>query len=67
MKRSSLDKDGGHRSWFRRGRWEGASSIAIGVGILMQMQPFLLEAYTWSFAVNVAGTVGFLVGSHLPE
>jgi hypothetical protein len=55
------------RSLFRRSAWESASAIVIGLGILMQMQPFVLELYTWSFAVIIAGTAGFLVGSHLPE
>jgi hypothetical protein len=55
------------RSIFRRGRWENASAIVIGLGILMQMQPFVLELYTWSFGVIVAGTLGFLVASHFPE
>jgi hypothetical protein len=52
---------------FRRRPWENASAIVIGLGILMQMQPFALELYTWSFAVIVAGTVAFLVTSHFPE
>jgi hypothetical protein len=55
------------RSLFRRAVWENGSSLVIGLGILMQMQPFALELYTWSFAVILLGTVGFLVGSHLPE
>ena len=55
------------RSLFRRAVWENGSSIVIGLGILMQMQPFALELYTWSFGVILLGTVGFLVGSHLPE
>jgi len=55
------------RSLFRREAWENVSAIVIGLGILMQMQPFVLELYTWSFAVILAGTAGFLVGSHLPE
>jgi hypothetical protein len=67
MKGSSYDNGHGSRFWFRRGPWENASAIAIGVGILMQMQPFVLELYTWSFAVIIAGTVGFLVGTHMPE
>ena len=59
----------GNARWrvFRRGPWENGSTIVIGFGILMQMQPFMLELYTWSFAVIVAGTVGFLAGSHFPE
>jgi hypothetical protein len=55
------------RSLLRRAAWENGSAIVIGLGILMQMQPFVLELYTWSFAVILAGTAGFLVGSHLPE
>ena len=59
-------KNGGRRI-FRRGPWENASAIVIGVGIFMQMQPFLLELYGWSFAVILIGTLGFLVTSHFPE
>jgi len=64
-----IRKDNGNdaRRIFRRGPWENTSAIAIGLGILMQMQPFALEVYTWSFAVIIAGTVGFLVTSHFPE
>ena len=54
------------RVW-RRGPWENASASVIGLGILMQMQPFVLELYTWSFAVILAGTLGFLVTSHFAE
>ena len=39
----------------------------IGLGIAMSMQPFAIELYTWSFAVILAGTVGFLVTSHFPD
>ena len=52
---------------FRRKPWENASATVIGLGILMQMQPFAIELYTWSLAVIVAGTVGFIVTSHFPE
>ena len=55
------------RRLLRRGPWENASAIVIGLGILMQMQPFALELYTWSFAVIVAGTLAFLVTTHFPE
>jgi len=61
------DNGNSTRRSLRRGPWENASAIAIGLGILMQMQPFVLEVYTWSFAVIIAGTVGFLVTSHFPE
>ena len=55
------------RRILRRGPWENASAVVIGLGILMQMQPFALELYTWSFAVILAGTLGFLVTSHFPD
>ena len=31
------------RRVLRRGPWENASAVVIGLGILMQMQPFALE------------------------
>jgi hypothetical protein len=58
---------GARRRVFRRGPWENASAGVIGIGILMQMQPFAVELFTWSFAVIVAGTLAFIVTSHFPE
>ena len=57
----------GKRRIFRRGPWENASAIVIGLGIFMQMQPFALELYGWSFTVILIGTLGFLVTSHFPD
>ncbi len=37
----------------------------IGAGIVMLMQPFWLVLFTWSFVVILAGTVGFVISSHL--
>jgi hypothetical protein len=51
----------------RRAPWENASAVVIGLGILLQVQPFALELYTWSFVVILAGTLGFMVTSHFPE
>jgi hypothetical protein len=55
------------RRWLRRGPWEAASAVAIGLGLFMLMQPFLLDLYTYSFVVILAGTVAFLVTSHFPD
>ncbi|TAK92379.1 MAG: hypothetical protein EPO06_00780 [Burkholderiaceae bacterium] len=55
------------RRIFRRGPWENGSTALICAGILMLMQPFMLQLYTWSFAVILAGTVGFIITSHFPE
>jgi hypothetical protein len=67
MTSQANSKANGGRRIFRRGPWETASAIVIGLGIFMQMQPFLLELYGWSFAVILAGTLGFLVTSHFRE
>ena len=66
---SSSANEGGNgkgRLW-RRGPWENASTVAIGAGIFMLMQPFMLDLYTWSFAVILVGTLGFMITSHFPE
>jgi hypothetical protein len=64
---SSVHESERRRRLVRRGPWENGAAGVIGLGMLMQMQPFALGLYTWSFAVIVAGTVGFVVASHFPE
>jgi hypothetical protein len=54
-------------AWLRRGPCEGFSMALIGLGIVMLMQPFWLRVYTWSFLVILAGTVGFVISSHLRD
>lgn len=55
------------RRIFRRRPWvEGATSLIV-LGTLMLMQPFFMLLYTYSFAVIVLGTVGYLIVSHFPE
>lgn len=51
----------------RRGPWEMVASLVIAVGVFMLMQPFALTAFTYSFAVTLVGTVGFIIVSHFPE
>ena len=50
-----------------RGIAEAAATVVIALGVVMLMQPFSLTLYGWSFAVTLAGTAMFLVGSKLPE
>jgi uncharacterized membrane protein YjjP (DUF1212 family) len=52
---------------FRRGPWENASAGVIALGLVMLMQPFAMELYTYSFLVILAGALAFLVTSHFPE
>ncbi|CAG1014034.1 MAG: hypothetical protein F9K19_00175 [Rhizobiaceae bacterium] len=55
------------RRVLRRGPWEMAASVTIGLGVAMLMQPFFLWAFSWSFVVTLAGTVMFIIVSHFPE
>jgi hypothetical protein len=64
---AAADRAAPRRRWLRRGPWENASAIVTGLGIFMQMQPFAVELYSWSFAVILLGTVGFIVTSHFPD
>ena len=60
-------KDGLLRRLFRRAPWENTATALIGLGVFMLMQPFSLTAFSYSFAVILAGTVGFVIVSHFPE
>ena len=55
------------RRWFRRGPWEAAATLLIGLGVVMLMQPFSKLAYANGFTVLLIGTVGFVIVSHFPE
>ena len=51
----------------KRRPWEAVASTLIAVGVVMLMQPFVLAAFTYSFAVTLTGTVMFIIVSHFPE
>ena len=58
------------RSWrrlFRRGPWENTATVLIAAGVVMLMQPYFMSLFTYSFAVILVGTVGFVIVSHFPE
>lgn len=57
----------GMRKYFRRGPWENAATVVIGIGVFMLMQPFWMMAFSWSFSVILIGTIGFVIVSHFPE
>ncbi len=57
----------GIRRYFRRGPWENAATVVIGLGVIMLMQPFALWLFSYSFAVILTGTIGFVIVSHFPE
>ena len=46
---------------------ENLATALIAAGVIMLMQPLSLTLYSWSFAVTLAGTVLFVIGSKFPE
>ena len=63
----SAIKRSGLARWFRRGPWEMLAMALIAGGIVMLVQPFSLDLYSYSFVTILAGTLGFVVVSHFPE
>ena len=57
----------GVRRLLRRGPWENAAMLLIGVGVVMLTQPLSLALFSHSFAVILSGTIGFVIVSHFPE
>ena len=55
------------QSFFRRTPWERATMGLIGLGLVMLMQPWSLDAFSYSFTVLLAGVVGFSIAGKLPE
>ena len=51
----------------RRGPWENASTLVIGLGLFMLMQPLSIDLYGYSFVTILAGTLGFVIVSHFPN
>jgi hypothetical protein len=55
------------RRFSPRGLAENIATALIACGVIMLMQPFSLTLFSWSFAVTLAGTALFIVGSKFPE
>lgn len=51
----------------RRGPWEAVAMALIAGGIIMMVQPFSIDLFSYSFVTILAGTLGFVVVSHFPE
>ena len=41
--------------------------VFIAAGVIMLMQPFSVDLYTWSFLTTLAGTAMFIIVSKFPE
>ena len=66
MNRAGAKRRGGRR-FFRRGPWENTATVLIAAGVVMLMQPYYMSLFTYSFAVILVGTVGFVIVSHFRE
>ena len=51
----------------RRRPCEAITMTLIGTGVVMLMQPFSLDLYSYSFITILAGTLGFVIVSHFPD
>jgi len=47
--------------------WENIASLVIIIGVIMLLQPYIMEFYTYSFNFILGGTVAFLIVSHFPS
>jgi hypothetical protein len=54
-------------SLLRRRPCETVSMTLIGLGVVMLMQPFSLDLFSYSFVTILAGTLGFVIVSHFPD
>ncbi len=53
--------------WLRRGPCEVVAMTLIGLGVVMLMQPFSLNLFSYSFVTILVGTLGFVIVSHFPD
>jgi hypothetical protein len=53
--------------WLRRGPMERGATAIIAAGVLMLLQPFSMDLFTWSFLTTLVGTALFTVVSKFPE
>src|SRR5262249_7287203 len=62
-----MDENKARGRFPRRGSLENFASFVIVAGVVMLMQPFWLELYSYSFATILAGTVMFAIVSKIPD
>ena len=53
--------------WLRRARWEHGTGGLIGLGLVMLMQPWSIDVYSYGFTVLLAGVVGYTIAGKLPQ
>ena len=60
-------RDAGTKRYFRRAPWEHGTTALIGLGLVMLMQPWSLDVYSYGFTVLLAGVIGYSVAGKLPK
>jgi hypothetical protein len=53
--------------YLRRTPCERATAALIGLGLVMLMQPWSIDVFSYGFTVLLAGVVGFSIAGKLPE
>lgn len=55
------------KRFFRRAPWEQTTSGLIALGLVMLMQPWSIDVYSYAFTVLLAGVVGYSIAGKLPS
>jgi hypothetical protein len=55
------------RKFFQRTPWERTTGGLIGLGLVMLMQPWAIEIYSYGFTVLLAGVIGYSIAGKLPQ
>ncbi|HXE48103.1 MAG TPA: hypothetical protein VN663_07000 [Ramlibacter sp.] len=53
--------------WLHRTPWERGTAALIGLGLVMLMQPWSIEIYSYAFTVLLAGVIGYSIAGKLPD
>ena len=53
--------------WLRRAPWERGTATLIGLGLVMLMQPWSIDVYSYAFSVLLAGVIGYSIAGKLPQ
>lgn len=52
---------------FKRAPWERSTLALIGAGLVMLMQPWSIDVFSYAFTVLLAGVVGYDLSGKLPD
>ena len=55
------------KTFFKRKPWEQGTTALIGIGLVMLMQPWSLDVYSYAFTILLAGVVGYSIAGKLPQ